>query len=187
MGRIIQPEEVQGRGTVALARWLVGKTLVRTRAGRSSRHPITETEAYHTARDLACHASKGRTPRTEVMFGPGGVWYVYLCYGMHEMLNLVTGPAEFPAAVLIRGVEGIAGPGRVTKALGIGRALNARLAAPGSGLHLEDEGRAPARGELLVTPRIGIAYAGDPWVARKWRFVWRPAPGRLISPAPGAR
>ena len=179
MGRIIQPEEVQGRGTVALARWLVGKTLVRTRAGTSSRHLITETEAYHTARDRACHASRGRTPRTEVMFRPGGVWYVYLCYGMHEMLNLVTGPAEFPAAVLIRGVEGIAGPGRVTKALGIGRTLNACVAAPPSGLHLEDEGRVPARGELLVTPRIGIDYAGRPWVEKRWRFVWEPARSRL--------
>lgn len=173
MGRIIQPEEVQSRGTVALARWLVGKTLVRTRAGRSSRHVITETEAYHTARDRACHASRGRTARTEVMFGAGGTWYVYLCYGLHEMLNLVTGPPGHPAAVLIRGLEGIAGPGRVTKALGIGRALNARAATPECGLHLEDEGRVPARGELVATPRIGVDYAGPHWAGRKWRFVWR--------------
>jgi DNA-3-methyladenine glycosylase len=176
VGRIIKATEVQGRGTIALARWLVGKTLVRTRSGRSSRHRITETEAYHTARDRACHACKGRTPRTEVLFGPGGVWYVYLCYGMHEMLNLVTGPEDFPAAVLIRGVEGIAGPGRLTKALGIGRALNRQLARPGCGLHLEDDWVAPARGEIIATPRIGIDYAGAPWVEKKWRFVWRGRP-----------
>ena len=174
MGRLIQPQEVQGRGTVALARWLVGKTLVRTQAGRSSRHRIVETEAYHTARDRACHASKGRTARTEVIFGPGGVWYVYLCYGMHEMLNLVTGPEDFPAAILLRGVEGVSGPGRLTKALRIGRELNARAAIPASGLHLEDDGESPARGELRATPRIGIDYAGSPWVEKRWRFVWRP-------------
>lgn len=179
MGRIIQPTEMQSRGTVALARWLIGKALVRERGGRGQALLITETEAYHTARDRACHASKGRTARTEVMFGPGGVWYVYLCYGMHEMLNLVTGPAQFPAAILIRGVQGISGPGRVTKALGIGRALNARVAEPGCGLHLEENAVIVRARDVRATPRIGIDYAGAPWVGKKWRFVWSPREGDL--------
>jgi len=179
MGRVIQPIELQTRATVGLARWLIGKALVRVRGGRRQALLITETEAYHTARDRACHANKGRTARTEVMFGSGGVWYVYLCYGVHEMLNLVTGPAEFPAAILIRGVQGISGPGRVTKALGIGRALNKRVAEPGCGLHLEEHGVRVRPREVRATPRIGIDYAGAPWVGKKWRFVWRRRVGKL--------
>jgi DNA-3-methyladenine glycosylase len=178
MPRVIQPAELRARTTVALARWLLGKTLVRadsTAPGGAHRARITETEAYHGPRDLACHASKGRTPRTEVMFAPGGVWYVYLCYGMHEMLNLVTGPADWPAAVLIRGVENISGPGRLTRAFGIGRALNARPAAPASGLWLEDDGLVVPRRAILSGPRIGVAYAGPVWAAKPWRFCHRPA------------
>lgn len=124
------------------------------------RHRITETEAYDSEQDLACHASRGRTPRSDVLYSPGGVWYVYLCYGIHEMLNLVAGPAEWPAAVLIRGVEGISGPGRVTRALGIDRTLNRAAAAPASGLWLEDDGWVPPGAAVNCTPRIGIDYAG---------------------------
>ena len=98
----------QRRATVAQARWLLGKHLVRRHAdGRMESRIITETEAYDGERDLACHARVGRTDRTEVMYAAGGVWYVYLCYGVHEMLNLVVGPADWPAAVLIRGLEGV--------------------------------------------------------------------------------
>jgi DNA-3-methyladenine glycosylase len=130
MGRIVQAKAWGGRNTVALARGLLGRRLVRARPdGRREAWRITEVEAYHGESDLACHASKGRTPRTEVLYGRSGVWYVYLCYGIHEMLNLVVGPPGHPAAILIRGVEGISGPGRVTRALGIGRALNGRPAA----------------------------------------------------------
>jgi DNA-3-methyladenine glycosylase len=130
----LAPELFRSRGTPALARSLLGKLLVRVSPdGVVHRHRIVEVEAYHGGADRACHANRGKTARTSVMFEPGGVWYVYLCYGMHEMLNLVTGPAEFPAAVLIRGVEGISGPGRVTKALAVGRALNGAAAAPASG------------------------------------------------------
>lgn len=167
---------------MALARALLGKVLVRTTpAGRVER-VIVETEAYVGASDLACHASKGCTPRTQVMFGPGGVWYVYLCYGIHEMLNLVTGPVGHPAAILIRGVEGAIGPGRVTKQLGIDRTLNATPAEPGSGLHLEDHGIvAPAR-RVVAGPRVGVDYAGPIWAAKPWRF--RIAPEDLRRPAP---
>jgi len=78
--------------------------------------------------DLASHAARGRTKRNKVMFGPPGMFYVYFVYGMHWMLNVVTGPVGYPAAVLIRGIEGIQGPGRLTKALRINGNLNGRAA-----------------------------------------------------------
>jgi DNA-3-methyladenine glycosylase len=170
MRRIIRPAELQGTNTALLARWLLGKVLVRTNGEARSEHIITEVEAYHTEKDLACHASKGRTKRTEVMYQPGGRWYVYLCYGVHEMLNLVTGPADHPAAILIRGVEGIVGPGRLTKQLAINRALNGALAALESGLHLEDHGIVVARRRTKSGPRVGVDYAGKIWAAKPWRF-----------------
>lgn len=170
MGVIIQPEEIQSRGTVALARWLLGKVLVRSDASERRGYLICEVEAYDGARDLACHASKGRTPRTEVMYQTGGVWYVYLCYGVHEMLNLVTGPADYPAAILIRGLEGISGPGRLTKQLKIGRKLNGTKTEPASGLHLEDYGIKVPRKLIEAGPRVGVNYAGPVWAVKPWRF-----------------
>ena len=145
--------------------------------GRES-HRITEVEAYHGPEDLACHASKGRTTRAEVMFAPGGVWYVYLVYGMHEMLNLVTGPRDFPAAVLIRGVEGVSGPGRLTRTLKIDRRFNGQPADRSRGLWIEDDGFEPPPEEVSATPRIGIDYAGEPWISKPWLFVLDPGFGR---------
>jgi DNA-3-methyladenine glycosylase len=172
MGRVIQANLFQEKNTVRLARWLLGKTLVRRRSeGAITRHVITETEAYHGERDLACHASKGRTPRTDVLYREGGLWYVYLCYGIHEMLNLVAGPEGFPGAVLIRGVHDIIGPGRLTKKLGIGRELNGRPAAPASGLWIEEDDVRLPRGAIIATPRIGIDFAGEVWAAKPWRFT----------------
>ena len=107
------------------ARALVGKILVRRLPdGRVIRARITETEAYFGESDTACHACHGRTQRTQVLYRPAGTIYVYLCYGIHWMLNLVTGPEDDPQAVLIRGVEGASGPGRVTKYLSIDKSLN---------------------------------------------------------------
>ena len=140
-------------------------------------HRITEVEAYHGESDLACHASKGRTKRTEVMYLSGGRWYVYLCYGVHEMLNLVTGPAGQPSAVLIRAVESISGPGRLTKRLGITRDLNQQPATPQSGLHLEDHGFVVPRNQIKCGPRIGVDFAGPEWAAKPWRF-WVERNGR---------
>lgn len=166
MIRVMEPSEWHAKGTVTLARSLLGKVLVRTtESGREAR-VILETEAYVGPHDLACHASKGCTPRTQVMFGAGGVWYVYLCYGIHEMLNLVVGPPGHAAAVLIRGVEGAVGPGRVTKQLAIDRRLNGRAAAPESGLHLEDHGVLAPRAHVVAGPRVGVAYAGPVWAAK---------------------
>ncbi len=164
------PIEFQGRNTVAVARWLLGKMLVRAWNGEREQHLITEVEAYHGEADLACHASKGRTPRTEVMYRAGGCWYVYLCYGVHEMLNLVTGPAGHPAAVLIRGLETVNGPGRLTRRLGIDRKLNGTPAVSSSGLYLEDHGIKIPRTRLRRGPRIGVDYAGPVWAAKPWRF-----------------
>jgi DNA-3-methyladenine glycosylase len=175
MARVILPEELQSTETVRLARWLVGKTLVRNQAGVVMRQIVTETEAYDGECDLACHASKGRTKRTEVMYQSGGIWYVYLCYGVHEMLNLVTGSAEYPAAVLIRGLAEISGPGRLTRRLAINRELNGLTVAPKTGLHLEDSGLALPRGAVKSGPRIGVDYAGPVWAKKPWRFRVDPA------------
>lgn len=164
------PAEFQGKNTVVLARWLLGKVLVRTTPTGRVASLITDVEAYDGEKDLACHANKGRTKRTEVMYQPGGRWYVYLCYGVHEMLNLVTGPADYPAAVLIRGLDTVAGPGRLTKRLGIGRDLNGCTATRAAGLHLEDHGLTPGRGRIRSGPRIGVDYAGPVWATKRWRF-----------------
>jgi DNA-3-methyladenine glycosylase len=171
MPRPIKAKAYSSRETVALAHGLVGKLLVAAHAdGEVQRRRILEVEAYDGPSDLACHASRGRTARTEVLFGPPGHWYVYLCYGIHEMLNLVTGPTGYPAAILIRSVEGLVGPGRLTRGLGIDRRFNRLPAAPATGLWLEDDGTVPP--QIEATPRIGIDYAGPEWAAKPWRFVW---------------
>jgi len=147
---------------------LIGKLLVRRFDDGSERKArITETEAYYGESDTACHARHGRTKRSEVLYHEAGTIYVYLCYGIHWMLNLVTGPADDPQAVLIRGVEGVSGPGRVTKHLQIDGSLNDTPL--GGALYLEDDGYAPARIER--TGRIGIGYASPEDQARLWRFL----------------
>ncbi|MEO6567943.1 MAG: DNA-3-methyladenine glycosylase [Opitutaceae bacterium] len=175
MGRIIEAKTFQARKTVIFARWLLGKFLVRRLPnGSEEARMILETEAYCGESDLACHARAGRTKRTEVMYGEGGVWYVYLCYGIHEMLNLVVGPRDWPEAILIRGVDGAIGPGRVTKTLAIDRRLNATPAEPATGLWLEDRGVRVPRAAVEVTPRIGVDYAGPLWSPKHWRFTLDP-------------
>ncbi|HEY0967117.1 MAG TPA: DNA-3-methyladenine glycosylase [Opitutaceae bacterium] len=173
MATAIKAKVFQSQNTVALARDLIGTQLVvRDATGKRRTHRITETEAYQGEDDLACHARRGRTARTEVMYAAGGVWYVYLCYGIHEMLNLVTGPRDQPNAILIRGVEGLSGPGRLTKGLGIDRRFNGLAARAATGLWIEDDGFRPARDEVRATPRIGVDFAGPHWAAMPWRFVW---------------
>lgn len=172
MGRIINADEYASMKPVAAARWLIGKFLVRRfDDGRVEARMITETEAYDGERDLACHARAGKTARTEPLYEAAGIWYVYLCYGIHEMLNLVVGPRDWPAAVLIRGLEGTLGPGRVTKLMGIDRGLNKSAASVESGLWLEDRDVHVPRRNLQATPRIGVDYAGEIWARKPWRFV----------------
>ena len=152
-----------------MAKALLGMTLCRRLDdGTVLRARIVETEAYFGEEDTACHAHKGRTPRTDVMYAPGGYAYVYLCYGMHDMLNVVTGPADHPEAVLVRGVEGASGPGRVTKAMQVTRALNREDLVRSERLWIETDGAAP---RFKASMRVGIGYASKRDQARKWRFT----------------
>ena len=167
--RRILTRDFFNRPTLVVAEDLIGKFLVRERDGVVSAHRLTEVEAYDGPKDKASHAHRGRTPRNAVMFGPAGVLYVYVCYGMHDMLNVTTGPDGLPAAVLIRGVEDITGPGRLTKALHITRALDRLPATKPTGLWFEDRGDPPPR--IQRTARIGVAYAGPVWSRRRYRFL----------------
>jgi DNA-3-methyladenine glycosylase len=208
------PRDILAGPSLDAARALLGARLVREpvpgqdgpgdatgrRIGR-----IVEVEAYIGERDLASHARMGRTPRNEVMFGPPGVAYVYLVYGMHHCLNVVTEPASRPAALLIRAVEPLegvagmraasesarasrtaststsrtvpdarlaAGPGLVGRAFGIDRShTGLDLCDPGSPLRLEARPEDEPPPEIRATPRIGIAYAGEPWASLPWRLL----------------
>ena len=164
------PYSFYHRPCLDVARDLVGKILVHRVDGVEHRLRITETEAYCGEADTACHAHKGRTKRTEVMYREAGTIYIYLCYGVHWMLNIVTGEAEQPEAVLIRACEGKHnGPGKLTKALQITGALN-RASILGDELWIEDDGLSPA---LRALPRVGIVYASEEDQARLWRFQLR--------------
>ncbi|MCL2531825.1 MAG: DNA-3-methyladenine glycosylase [Oscillospiraceae bacterium] len=154
---------------LAAAPALLGKVLCHhLDDGTVLRGRITETEAY-MANDTACHAHRGRTPRNAVMFAAGGLSYVYLCYGMHNLLNVVTGNEGDPQAVLVRGIVDYPGPGRLTKHLQITRAHNALDLRTSNVLWLEDDGFAV--GEIRTAPRVGIGYASAEDQARLWRFI----------------
>ena len=154
---------------LTVARQLIGKVLVHRTEEGEKRLRITETEVYWGEADTACHAHKGRTKRTEVMYGEAGTVYIYLCYGMHWMLNLVTGEKDQPEAVLIRACESAPGPGKLTKALGITGALNGSdLLKPDSSLWVEDDGQVC---EITALPRVGIGYASPEDQNRLWRFA----------------
>ncbi len=156
------------RPATELAVELLGKTLCRRIDGVVIRLRITETECYYGEEDTACHAHRGRTKRTATMYLEGGAAYVYLCYGIHSLLNVVTGPKDHPEAVLIRGVEGISGPGRVTKQLKITMLLNAEDLISSEQLWIEDDG-SPVP-EYTSSPRIGISYASKEDVERLWNY-----------------
>ena len=157
------------RDVLDVAPGLVGKLLCcRDADGVVRRGRIAEVEAYRGEDDTACHARRGKTPRNSVMYGPGGTAYIYLCYGIHNLLNVVAAEAGTPEAALIRGVEGYDGPGKLTKAMSIGRDLNGACLITSDELWLEDDG---TRFEYTTTPRVGIDYASDEDRARPWRFV----------------
>jgi len=158
------------RPTVAVARDLLGTYLVRRYHGRESAAMITEVEAYDGFRDRGSHALRGKTARNAPMFGPPGHWYVYFTYGMHWMLNVVTRERGYPAAVLLRGVVGAAGPARLTKKLHVDKKLNGLSATKKNGLWFEDRGVRVSKGSITFGPRVGIGYAGLYWSRRKWRF-----------------
>src|SRR3954470_7151557 len=158
----ILPTQFFARPVLEVAKELIGASLVRRLPDEAEiSSMLTEVEAYDGPEDLASHASKGRTPRTEVMFGPPGVFYVYLIYGMHWMLNVVTGEPGYPAAVLIRGTRDIRGPGRITAQLQIDKALNGKPAKKSSGLWFENRSIVIPDERIETTPRIGVEYSGD--------------------------
>jgi DNA-3-methyladenine glycosylase len=165
------------RGAAVVAKALIGTALVhRRRAGI-----IVETEAYVGPHDLACHARFGSTARTSVMFGAGGKTYVYLCYGIHEMFNIVTGPAGHGEAVLVRAIAPLVGlpedpsvgrgPGKVTRALLLDRRHDRRDLERGA-LFVAAYAKRPP---IEIGPRIGVDYAGE-WAAAPLRFWWRDHP-----------
>lgn len=156
------------RDALEVAPELVGKTLVSSLPGAQERRlVITETEVYRGVEDSACHAHRGRTKRTEMLYRPGGAVYVYLCYGIHWLLNVITGPEDFPQGVLIRACEGFEGPGKLTKYLGITGAQNGIDICSSPLLRIEDEGRMV---NITTDKRVGIAYAEEADRERLWRF-----------------
>ena len=168
MGRVI-PLSFFAAPATDLAPRLPGKLLCRRVGDTVISCRITETECYYGEEDTACHAHHGRTARTDTLYLPGGFTYVYLCYGIHSLLNLVTGPAGHPEAVLIRGVEGAVGPGRVTKKLAVTRADNRLLLTPEAGIWLEEDDAPPP--PVVAGPRVGIDYADPADRERPWRFL----------------
>lgn len=156
------------RDVLHVAPDLVGKKLVRKSDDESIQgYMITEVEAYRGTEDLACHASKGRTPRTDVMFQHGGLVYVYFIYGMYWMLNVVTGESNNPQAVLIRGLGGCYGPGRITKQLSIDKSFYGEDLTSSNRLWIENS---EFSGLVKTAPRIGVNYAGEIWSKMPWRF-----------------
>jgi len=135
---------------------------------------IQEVEAYDGTSDLANHAAKRRTPRNEIMFAVGGYFYIYLCYGIHLMLNVVCDRAEYPAAILIRGAGNINGPGKLTKFLQLEKSLNGKLPTPENHLWFKDTGVEITRSQIVTTPRIGISKHAGEWREKPLRFLWKP-------------
>lgn len=189
------PRELLAGDSLIAARAILGARLVReaTPEGHSRREGrIVEVEAYIGPDDRASHARMGPTPRNRVMFGPPGRAYVYLVYGMHHCLNVVTEADGQPAALLLRAVEPVAGldamrvargredipdarlaagPGRVGAAFGVERSLTGMdLCDPASPLHLEPRPEGEAAPRVVAGPRVGIAYAGEPWTSLPWRI-----------------
>lgn len=161
------PYEFYHRPCIEVARDLVGKILVCRTPEGEKRLRISETEVYWGESDTACHASKGRTKRTEVLYADAGTIYVYLCYGMHWLLNIVTGDIDDPQAVLIRACVDAPGPGRLTRALGITGDFNRKSILTAEDLWIEDDGM---RYALIPDKRVGIGYASAEDQEKLWRF-----------------
>ena len=183
------PREFYARPTLTVARELLGMRLVRLQEGVRLSGLILETEAYIGETDLGCHAKAGRTRRNAVMYGPPGHAYVYFTYGMHWMLNAVTGPEGFPAAVLLRAIQPLEGtdlillrrqgrdclgPAKLTQALSLDGAFNgADLTYPASGLWIE-AGQPQPESAVLTGPRVGLYTVPEPWKSIPWRFRVKP-------------
>ena len=186
------PREFFARGTLSVARALIGLHLVHDDGGTRRAGRIVETEAYLGPRDLAAHSARGRTPRTEVMFGPPGHAYVYFIYGFWNCLNVVTAPAGVPHAVLLRALEPLDGldeptwgPGLLCRALHIDRSLNG-TDLRGDVLWLERPASRATAVRIARSARIGVDYAGG-WARRPWRFFDRDSPFVSTAPARARR
>jgi DNA-3-methyladenine glycosylase len=172
-GTVLGPDFF-ARETLEVAQDLLGKLLVREVGGRVLWGRLVEVEAYCGPEDRAAHSSRGLTPRTRVMYGPPGHAYVYVIYGMHHCLNLVTRPEGIPQAVLVRalkpgpGVGRCSGPGLICRALEIDRSLNGVPLRPPF-LYVVDDGFRPQPELVVRSPRIGVEYAGE-WASLPWRF-----------------
>jgi DNA-3-methyladenine glycosylase len=180
------PHSFYNRPTLTVARDLIGARLVRILNGKKLAGLITETEAYISQNDLACHAKAGLTARTAPMFGPAGHAYVYFTYGNHWMLNTVTEKEGFPAAVLIRAIQPIEGaeimlerrlgrdtfgPGKLTQAMGITKSENnLDLTIRNSSLWIE-EGISVPKKNVTIGPRVGLNKTPEPWLSKPWRFL----------------
>ncbi len=166
--------EFFNRPTLIVAQELLGKTLVREEKDIQKTLLISEVEAYDGPHDKASHAHKGITERNKIMFDAGGYWYIYLIYGTHWMLNITTGPKEYPAAILIRTAYTknnmlINGPGKITKYLNIDKKYNKLPAKKSSGLWIEDRGIKIPSSCIIKKKRIGVNYAG-PWAHKLYNF-----------------
>ena len=157
------------RPCLEVAKDLVGKVLVHETPQGQLRLRIAETEAYCGEQDTACHAHKGRTKRTEVLYADAGTIYIYLCYGVHWLLNVVTGEKEEPQAVLIRACVDAMGPGKLTKALQITGELN-RQSITGECLWIDDDGFTC---DIVCDKRVGIGYASEEDQNKLWRFIMK--------------
>jgi len=162
------------RNALKVAKELIGKYLVVKIKNKEKAYMITEVEAYDGTEDKACHVYKGKTERNKVMFDSPGHWYVYFIYGMYWMLNIVTGPGEYPSAVLIRKVENLNGPGKLTRDLKIDGRVNSKPADKKTGLWIEDRGEIKqiVNGEwqIIQAPRVGVQYAEE-WANKPYRFI----------------
>lgn len=169
MGKILN-QEFFDRETKKVAMDLLGKFLCRQIRGKVVCAKIKDVEVYDGFEDKASHASRGITPRNKTMFGLPGRWYIYLVYGVHNMLNIVTREKSYPAAILIRGVLGVDGPGRVTNFFNIVRGFNGKKAEKKTGLWIEDRGLIIKKKQIKKGPRVGIDYAGN-WANKHYRFL----------------
>lgn len=160
--------EFFNRDVLDVAPELLGKYLSVKFSGQVYSFMITEVEAYRGEEDKACHAAKGRTNRTEIMYHKGGHIYVYLIYGMYWMLNIVTGKINAPQAILIRGIEGFNGPGKLTRQLKIDGSFYGENISRSARIWISDNILKP---KVIASPRIGIDYAGEPWVSKPWRYT----------------